>query len=176
MIKNQKQASLVRQKIVELRKAKREVEETMTDKETSKYELGIKSFDGLIKDLESELNRYNSLIEGNFHCLEVKTLNEIPQILIAARLSQKISQKQLGEMVGLKEQQIQRYESTDYETASWPRIVEIAMALKLKFKFEKIVILNTCYKDDFEYPPGITSEQVESAMEQFKQNGSLIFT
>ena len=175
MIKNQKQASAIRQKLAELQIAKKEFENSASNKDSAKFELGLNSFNSLIKDLENELSQYESLTKGNFNCLEAKSLNEISEVLISARLAQKMSQKQLGEMVGLKEQQIQRYESTDYETASWPRIIEISIALKLKFKFEKIIILNENCDDEFEYPSGISNEQVEAATKQFKQNGSLIF-
>ncbi|MBY0479040.1 MAG: helix-turn-helix domain-containing protein [Chitinophagaceae bacterium] len=175
MIKNQKQASITRQKLRELKKAKQEFEKSASDKDSAKFLLGLNSFDALIKDLENEISLYEFLTKGNLNCLQAKSLNEIPEVLIATRLAQKISQKQLGEMVGLKEQQIQRYESTDYETASWPRIIEISTALKLNLKFEKIVILNESCDDEFEYPQGVSVEQVEAATKQFRQNGSLIF-
>ena len=44
-----------------------------------------------------------------------------------------LSQKDLAEKLGLKEQQIQRYEATDYESASLSRLLEISDALGLKF-------------------------------------------
>ena len=40
----------------------------------------------------------------------------------------------MGELIGLQEQQIQRYESTDYETASIFRIKEIAKVLNLEIE------------------------------------------
>src|SRR4029077_15679560 len=175
MIKNQKQVSITKEKLAELKKAKSEFEKKLAEQQqTSKYKLGIKSFDSLISDLEHQLSQYESLTKGNFHCFQPKSLNEISDILIAARLAQKMSQKQLGDLVGLKEQQIQRYESTDYETASWPRIIEISEALELKFKIEKIIIINSNKENDFDYPPGITHEQVELAIQTIKVRGSLI--
>ena len=134
----------------------------------------MKSFESLIVDLENQLSQYESLTKGNFHCLQPKSLNKIPNILIAARLAQKISQKQLGDIVGLKEQQLQRYESTDYETASWPTIIEISVALSLNFKFEKIIIINTNRSEAFDYPDGITPEQAELASNKVKEKGLLI--
>ena len=38
----------------------------------------------------------------------------------------------LAGRVGLKEQQIQRYEATDYATAKWSRIREVAGALSME--------------------------------------------
>lgn len=173
MIKNQKHAAITKQKLSDLINAKEEFEQRTPNKDDAKYRLGIKSFDSLIAELGHELKEYEGLVNGNFHSLRVEYLNEIPKILIAARLAQRISQKQLGELVGLKEQQIQRYESTNYETASWPRIVEISLALNLNLSFKEIIIINTS-DDCFESPEGITTEQIELASKSIRQNGLLI--
>lgn len=173
MIKNQKQGGNSRERLAELKKAKEELIANKESKDAAKYKLGLKAFDGLIKDLEHQLNTYELLVNGNFHCWKPESLEEISNVLISARLAQKMSQKDLGDLLGLKEQQIQRYESTDYETASWPRIVEIAMALKLKFYFEKIIIINT-EPEKFHYPEGITAELVELAAQKVKNRNSLI--
>ena len=54
---------------------------------------------------------------------------ELPTVLIKARIAQGLSQKDLAERIGLKEQQIQRYEATDYASASLNRIKEVVSAL-----------------------------------------------
>jgi HTH-type transcriptional regulator/antitoxin HipB len=178
MIKNSKQASITKEKLEELKKAREEFEADEKNKEDPlKYELGINSFNGLIQDLENQLQQYNSLVEGNFHCLQPKSMQDIPNVLIAARLAQKMSQKDLAELVNLKEQQIQRYEATDYQTASWVRIVEVSSALKIQIHFEKTIIIETDEEegdDAHNYPPGITKTQVEEATSMIKNNRSLI--
>jgi HTH-type transcriptional regulator / antitoxin HipB len=141
MIKNQKQAGITKDRLAELKKAKEIFEEQHKDKTTAKYRLGINSINTLITELENEIEVYNGLINGNFSILQAKSIDELPNVLIAARLAQNMSHKELGELVGLKEQQIQRYEATDYETASLPRIIEISMALNLSMKFEKNIIM-----------------------------------
>ena len=52
----------------------------------------------------------------------------LPSMLIKARIARGLSQKDLAERVGLKEQQIQRYEATDYATANLARIKEVVNA------------------------------------------------
>ena len=52
----------------------------------------------------------------------------MPYILIKARIAQGLSQKELAERIGLKEQQIQRYEATDYASANLSRIKEVVSA------------------------------------------------
>jgi HTH-type transcriptional regulator / antitoxin HipB len=142
MIKNQKQAGITKDRLAELKKAKEIFEEQNKDKTTAKYRLGVNSMNSLINELENEMQIYEGLVKGEFNILQAKSINELPNVLIAARLAQNMSHKELGELVGLKEQQIQRYEATDYETASLPRIIEISMALNLSMKFEKNIIMN----------------------------------
>ena len=58
------------------------------------------------------------------------TVAELPATLIKARIARGLSQKDLADRIGLKEQQIQRYEATDYASASLTRIKEVVSALR----------------------------------------------
>ena len=88
-----------------------------------------------LTDLEAELREYESLKAGGFNWDELNVVGELAGVLIKARISQGLSQKDLavriGLRIGLKEQQIQRYEATDYESASLRRIKQIANALTI---------------------------------------------
>ena len=57
------------------------------------------------------------------------TVAELPATLIKARIARGLSQKDLADRIGLKEQQIQRYEATDYASASLARIKKVVSAL-----------------------------------------------
>ena len=81
-----------------------------------------------LADLESELNEYESVKAGQFQWDSLKLVADLPSILIKARIAQGLSQKELAERIGLKEQQIQRYEATDYASANLARIKEVASA------------------------------------------------
>ena len=59
----------------------------------------------------------------------LKAVAEVPSVLIKARIATGLSQRDLAERVGVKEQQIQRYEATDYATANLARILEVVSAL-----------------------------------------------
>ena len=82
-----------------------------------------------LADLQRELHEYESLKAGEFQLDRLTTIDELPTVLIKARISQGLSQKALADRIGLKEQQIQRYEATDYASASLSRIREVANAL-----------------------------------------------
>ena len=82
-----------------------------------------------LADLEEQLQEYEALKAGHFDLDALNVVSELPTVLIKARIAQGLRQKDLAERLGLKEQQIQRYEATDYATASLTRIKEIANAL-----------------------------------------------
>ena len=82
-----------------------------------------------LADLEGELREYESLKAGKFQIDELSVVAELPTVLIKARIAQGMSQKDLAERLGLQEQQIQRYEATDYASASLTRIKEVVSAL-----------------------------------------------
>ena len=83
-----------------------------------------------LADLEKELREYESLKEGKFHIGQLTVIDELPTVLIKARIARGLSQKDLAERLGLQEQQIQRYEATEYASASLTRIKEVAGALE----------------------------------------------
>ena len=81
-----------------------------------------------LADLERDLSEYEALKAGEFQLDSLKVVADLPSILIKARIAQGLSQKELAERIGLKEQQIQRYEATDYASANLARIKEVASA------------------------------------------------
>ena len=83
-----------------------------------------------LSDLENELREYESLKAGNFPTDELSVVAELPNVLIKARIARGLSQKDLAKRLGLQEQQIQRYEATDYASASLTRIKEVVGALE----------------------------------------------
>ncbi|MDK1081188.1 MAG: XRE family transcriptional regulator [Anaerolineae bacterium] len=91
----------------------------------------LNGFKSEIKILENQIREYETLKSGEITKFQANTLDELPIILIRARIAQKLSQRELGKLVGIKEQQIQRYESEKYASASLRRLIEIAGALKL---------------------------------------------
>ena len=82
-----------------------------------------------LTDLEKQLQEYEALKAGHFDLTTLNAVAELPTVLIKARIAQGLRQKDLADRLGLKEQQIQRYEATDYATASLTRIKEVANVL-----------------------------------------------
>jgi len=80
--------------------------------------------------LRDELREYEEMKSGDAPPPDLSYIAAVPQDLIRVRIASGLSQKELAERLGMPEQQIQRYEATDYESVSFARIVEIAEALQ----------------------------------------------
>ena len=81
------------------------------------------------KDLEADVLAYEALQTGNTNVVEVESFDELPSALISARIASGLSQRELAERLCLKEQQVQRYEATNYAGASFSRLSEVVKAL-----------------------------------------------
>lgn len=107
--------------------------------------------DGLLKDLminqlksqiesfEEEIFEYEKL-KNEKPAIISSSIEDLPEALIKVRISKGFSQSQLAKKVGLKEQQIQRYESCNYETASFSRIIQIAKSMGVYFDQSKLFL------------------------------------
>jgi ribosome-binding protein aMBF1 (putative translation factor) len=101
------------------------------------FEAQVSAIESQLEDLREELAEYEALTahsEGKPFVFELPTLEALPLALIKARIAAKLSQKDLAERLGLKEQQIQRYEATDYASASLTRVFEVSQVLGLNLQ------------------------------------------
>jgi ribosome-binding protein aMBF1 (putative translation factor) len=89
-----------------------------------------KAVESQLQSLRKELAEYDKLRRQGEKGIDVSQIEEVPSVLIRARIAAGLTQKELAERLGVKEQQIQRYEATRYASASLTRILEVARALK----------------------------------------------
>ena len=87
-----------------------------------------------MEDLQREVEEYETLRSGKRKVLEIGSLEDLPRTLIQVRIAAGLSQKELAAKLGLKPQQIQRYEAMDYQSASLERINEIVRVLGVKLR------------------------------------------
>jgi ribosome-binding protein aMBF1 (putative translation factor) len=92
-----------------------------------------------LAELRAQVKEYEALKAGRYAVLELNSLEELPPALIKARIAAGLTQKDLAERLGLKEQQIQRYEETEYTSASFARLVEVSRAIGVQMQ-EKILL------------------------------------
>ena len=79
--------------------------------------------------LQEQIKEYERLQRHGRVKLKIAELRALPMQIIRARIAAGLTQAELAQRLGLKTQQIQRYESNDYEMASFARVLEIAQAI-----------------------------------------------
>ncbi len=89
-----------------------------------------------LDELKAELKEYEELKSGEMNTFKAASFEELPRAFIKARIAMGLSQKDLADRLGLKEQQIQRYESTEYAAASFARMKEVIDALGVEVQEE----------------------------------------
>lgn len=87
-----------------------------------------------LADLESEIAEYEHMKSAVLPMISIGSFDELADGLIQARIASGLSQKALAKRLGLKEQQIQRYEAERYASASFQRLCEVADALQVRIR------------------------------------------
>jgi len=135
MIKNERQYRITKAQAEKFEKA---IQETTR---SPKGEVGsllrkaqIDAMESQLGDLHHEIEEYETLRSGHRKVVALSSLEDLPKLLIQARIAAGLSQEDLAVKVGLKPQQIQRYEATDYQSASLERVNEIVRVLGVKLR------------------------------------------
>ena len=131
--------------LVSLRGEAKRFEEALaqTEKETEVHpRIRLAMRDGIESQLQEpreKIAEYEALRRGKTTVWELDSLKDLLDALIRARIASGLTQNELAARVGLKEQQIQRYEATRYAGVSLDRIHEVASALGLSIT-ERVLI------------------------------------
>jgi HTH-type transcriptional regulator/antitoxin HigA len=134
MITNERQYRITSAQLEKLRKAVDDFDTKAVVRQTKSKVLAKAELDALRSEYENlsvQLHEYETLKSGTVEILKASKLEELPRILIRARIAKGLSQRQLADAIGLKEQQIQRYEAEEYASANLHRLAEVAKALCL---------------------------------------------
>ena len=82
--------------------------------------------------LRDQLRAYERLRAGRVKQRTLRSLNELPKAIIEARIAARVTQKGLADRLGVAEQQVQRWEASDYAGVSLERLQQVADALGAK--------------------------------------------
>ncbi len=136
MIKNQKQFLITKSQLAKMKEALKRSLEKRPSMDPKIYEAMISGLKAQIEELQQEISEYEDLRARKIPIV-IRSLEEIPAILIKTRIAKGLTQDKLAKLVHLKPQQIQRYEKSDYRGVRFERIVQIGEALGVSFE-EKV--------------------------------------
>jgi DNA-binding XRE family transcriptional regulator len=132
MIKNERQYQTTCKLLADFR-ASLVLLEQGKDSSTPKwlYDEQLKTVKAEISRLESQIKEFDELKVGKTKLPALSSVvYGVPELLIKYRIAKHLTQRELAQLLGLHEQQIQKYESTNYGGASFDTICLIADALE----------------------------------------------
>ena len=138
MIQNEHQYKVTQNKLKDLEQASVElfaIKNTLNPRQFSSRKKGLQlKIDSLTKEIEE----YNSLKQKT--SIKLSSIQDLPIALIKARIALGMTQKELAEKMGVKEQQVQRDEANQYSSAGFHRIAEVARVLNLKIQETNLLL------------------------------------
>jgi ribosome-binding protein aMBF1 (putative translation factor) len=84
-----------------------------------------------LQELQEQVEAYERLHVGKSKGVVLESVEDLPRALIRARIAAGLTQAGLARRLGVKPQQVQRYEASEYGSASFTRIVKVLQALGL---------------------------------------------
>ncbi|WP_310426542.1 helix-turn-helix transcriptional regulator [Chamaesiphon sp. VAR_48_metabat_135_sub] len=132
MIQNERQYRVTQTKLREFERDLASLDPPDPSLHTRQVVGWTNSYKLTIRQLKQELAEYEQLKSGNIVTFVLGSLNDLPTTLIKARISAGMTQKELADKIGVREQQIQRYEASLYSSASFDRLRAIATALNIE--------------------------------------------
>lgn len=129
MIKNEKQYKISKKRLAE-------IEQTITSKQAkvanAKEDSAVNSLIRIKNDIKEEIKKYESIKTKGLVLNRKITVAQLPNILIEHKIAKGFTQKQYSEMLGIKEQQLQRYEAENYSSVSFGRLLEYIDKARIK--------------------------------------------
>jgi|LGVF01.2.fsa_nt_gb DNA-binding XRE family transcriptional regulator len=87
-----------------------------------------------INDLKREIDEYESLRDAQPGDVIVESLEDLPDALIRVRIARHLTQEHLAEKLGVRPQQVQKWEAGAYQRASYASILKVARALGIEME------------------------------------------
>ncbi|MEI2300522.1 helix-turn-helix domain-containing protein [Ensifer sp. MJa1] len=131
MIFSDRQYAVSKEQLTNLQKAATAIQASGAKLDWLK-EIESSALKSQIADIQREMAEYNFLKSGAAGFTEEFAFEDLPRVLIQARIAKGLSQTDLAEALGLKAQQVQRYEATNYMSASLARLMEVASVLGVR--------------------------------------------
>jgi DNA-binding XRE family transcriptional regulator len=137
MILNEHQYKVTKGKIDDLQRVLDTLEAEQANVPPLMVEATRKGFSMKIAEMTEELAEYDELKAGRSEIF-METIADLPITCIKKRIKLGMTQRELAEKLDMKEQMIQRYEASQYASAGFGRLVDVAEALEIAIPLTKV--------------------------------------
>jgi ribosome-binding protein aMBF1 (putative translation factor) len=134
VIKNEKQYRITKSQVRRFQDALAELagQERPSNITPRLWEAQRQAAQSQMKELREKVEAYERLHVGQSKEVVLEAVEDLPKALIRARIAAGMTQACLARRLGVRPQQVQRDEATEYESASFARILKVVQALGLR--------------------------------------------
>jgi HTH-type transcriptional regulator/antitoxin HigA len=147
MIKNEKQYKITKKKLLGIEE-KRTAIAARQPSPASKDQLILVSLTTMKDQLEEELAAYD-LLKKNTGSFSARSLLELPSLIIEYKIRSGMTQKEFAKKIGMKEQQLQRYEAENFQSISFKNLMKIVQAIGLDIYIQETASPQKAKEKDF---------------------------
>jgi len=131
MIKNEKQYKITRKLLVDWEENRRLLRtKGRSQKADWIYQEQLHSVEEEIRQLKKQLKEYDEIKTGKRQLSDLELVETVPELLVKWRIACNLTQKELAKQLGMHENQLQRYENTNYAGASLSTVLQVARVLR----------------------------------------------
>src|SRR5882757_3652645 len=103
-------------------------------------ELILISLSDVRVDMEKEVEDYRLLKANKAKILKSRSISELPSLIIEYKIASGLTQKEFSQKIGMKEQQLQRYEAENFQGISFKNLLKILQAIGLEIFIQETPI------------------------------------
>ncbi len=129
MIKNEKQYKISKKLLTELDEKIANAQQGVNGDE--KKQVIVNSLARFRDQVEDEIKTYETLKSPNTTKLKERSLTDLPILITEFKIANNLTHKEFSKTLGLKEQQLQRYEAEGFKTVSFQNLVKFLDLMKL---------------------------------------------
>jgi DNA-binding Xre family transcriptional regulator len=139
MIKNEKQYKITTKKLNSINQKIAEMN-SGGDQLSITNQLIMASLIDIKTDMENEIAAYDLLKLNIPANSEERVIDDLPLLLIEYKINSGLTQKEFSKKIGMKEQQLQRYEADNFKSISFKNLLKILHAIGLEIKIKGSVL------------------------------------
>ena len=130
MLKNEKQYKITKKKLDGINQ-NIEAMHVEGQQLSLKSQLILASLTDMSNDMNNEIAEYELLKKDKAKILKARSLSELPSLITEYKIALGLTQKEFSQKIGMKEQQLQRYEAENFQGISFKNLLKILHAIGL---------------------------------------------
>lgn len=138
MISNEKQYKISKKRLLDL-----EEEIDSTEKNASynplRNKLMLASLNDQLSEVHEDIVQYETLKKKKKVTIKERPLSQLPQLITEYKIASGLTQKELSKKLGMKEQQLQRYEANRFKGISFDNLLQFLDAMNIELVVKPVV-------------------------------------